>query len=325
MRRRLSGHPAVLLAALALFSAGYAPTLFAAFGREAAGTTGSDFLNLDVGARGIGMGGAFSTAVNDATAIYWNPAALTRISKFSANAMHNAYLADIQSDFASYAHRLDEEHVIAVAMHHINIGGITQTDISGSTLGEFNPKNTVYSLAVGRTIFDMTDGEREVDLGITGKFFSSQIVEKASGWGVDVGILVSYFGRIPNRLGVQVQNLGQGQKFDQKRDPLPAAFKFGGSLTPAPGILFSADVTVPQGGQIRGAVGTELSIVTPEETDLRAAIRGGIDTEAFKDQPGFSGVSMGLGFSFAHLAIDYAYVPFGELGNTQRISLSFGF
>ncbi|MEO6190258.1 MAG: hypothetical protein ABIO44_07735, partial [Saprospiraceae bacterium] len=36
----------------------------------------NDFLNLGVGARGLGLGGAVSSSSNDVTSAYWNPATM---------------------------------------------------------------------------------------------------------------------------------------------------------------------------------------------------------------------------------------------------------
>ena len=41
------------------------------------GTTAAKFLSLGVGSKAVGMGGAFTSVANDATAMYWNPAGLS--------------------------------------------------------------------------------------------------------------------------------------------------------------------------------------------------------------------------------------------------------
>ena len=48
---------------------------------SAATNTGANFLKIGVGARAIGMGSAYTAVANDATAIYWNSAGLSRLSK----------------------------------------------------------------------------------------------------------------------------------------------------------------------------------------------------------------------------------------------------
>ena len=46
-----------------------------------AGTSGAQFLKIGVGARALGMGGAFASIADDATAAFTNPAGLTTLSK----------------------------------------------------------------------------------------------------------------------------------------------------------------------------------------------------------------------------------------------------
>ncbi|HNH66391.1 MAG TPA: hypothetical protein PLB72_06070, partial [Bacteroidia bacterium] len=56
----------------------------------------NEFLNLGVGGRALGMGGAQVSQVNDVTAGYWNPAGLVRSrGDIQLAFMHNEYFAGI--------------------------------------------------------------------------------------------------------------------------------------------------------------------------------------------------------------------------------------
>ena len=47
-----------------------------AYAVDKIGTTAAKFLHMNVGSRAVGMGGAFTSIANDASAMYWNPAGL---------------------------------------------------------------------------------------------------------------------------------------------------------------------------------------------------------------------------------------------------------
>ena len=47
------------------------------YGVNKTGTTAAKFLSIEVGSNAVGMGGAFTSIANDATAMYWNPAGLS--------------------------------------------------------------------------------------------------------------------------------------------------------------------------------------------------------------------------------------------------------
>jgi len=63
------------------------------------GTTAAPFLEIDVGSRAIGMGSAFVAVANDATALYWNPAGISRLPGNEMVFIHSAWIADINYDF----------------------------------------------------------------------------------------------------------------------------------------------------------------------------------------------------------------------------------
>ena len=86
------------------------------FATEEAGA----FLSLGVGARAIGLGGAFAGMADDGTAFYWNPAGLSRLSRREVTMMYSS-LFGLSSALASY-------HVLAYAHPlrgvHFSVGWI---------------------------------------------------------------------------------------------------------------------------------------------------------------------------------------------------------
>jgi hypothetical protein len=312
-----------LLVALALVFAPQQARAGAAFSNAAAGTAAMDFLNLGVGARAMAMGGAYTGVAEDASACYWNPAGLIQISKFSATFMRANYVADITYQYAAYAQRLSPYSVIGVSALMTDIGSIDHSDINGTTNGQFNPRDQAYSLTYSRAILELSDKDHDVAIGVSGRYISSKIMETADAYGVDVGVMGFYFAEMPYRLGVVVQNLGRGPKFDTEYNSLPLKVRMGGSLSPFRNFLASSDVVFPKGGQYYFTLGSEL-LVTPSE-NAKVRLRAGLNSQQIKITGGTSGLSLGAGVAFQLFNIDYAYVSMGELGYTHRFSLSFDF
>ena len=73
---------------------------------EAAGTTGLNFLKIGVGGRPAGMGEAFVAVADDASALYWNPAGLARLTSPEAIAMHNEWFQGMRYEYLGYVQPL---------------------------------------------------------------------------------------------------------------------------------------------------------------------------------------------------------------------------
>lgn len=62
--------------------------LFLLFGILSFSEAGDIFLTITPGAEAVSMGSAFTALANDATCIYYNPAALPFVDKISISSMH---------------------------------------------------------------------------------------------------------------------------------------------------------------------------------------------------------------------------------------------
>lgn len=312
--------PAVWLCALLLLAGGGAARA-KDFTSRAVGTAGSEFLNLDVGPRGIAMGGAYSAVVSDAYSMYWNPAGLSRVPRLSLALMHNEYLAGIRMQYLAYAQRLNENSVLAGSLRYMDAGEIDGTDVNGNPNGSFRPRNYVYEFGWGQSIPDLTDAEHDVSLGLTGRYFHSDLVAHANGYAGDVGIQTHYTETaMPFAFSFVAQNLGSGQKFDYIRDTLPFRAKLGASLNPVPQAVLALDAVFPVSNDPFGAVGAEYTLDAPN--GVKGFLRGGFNTlNQFSGLDGFKGLSLGLGLKVINLSVDYSFVPFGILGETHRFSL----
>ncbi|MHB0997520.1 MAG: PorV/PorQ family protein [Elusimicrobiales bacterium] len=291
------------------------------FVKSAVGTTTADFLNLPVGARAAGMGGAYSAIAEEASAVYWNPAGLVQIPKLSAVFMRAQYVEDISYQYAAYAHRLSYDSVLAGSILMTDIGSITRTDVSGNNLGAFTPRDQVVTVSYSKAVLEFSDKDIDVSVGVSAKYIKSKIVESAHSYAGDIGIMTYNFGDIPYRLAVTATNMGGGLSYADESNPLPLTLKLGGALNPFKNMLVAADVVFPKHNRPNLLLGTELATAPNELT--RLCVRGGLNAQQMRD--GLTGFTMGLGATLHFFSLDYAFVPMGELGTTHRISLTFDF
>lgn len=95
------------------------------------------FLEIPAGARGAGMGGAYSAVANDATAFYWNPAGLALVSRHEATALWSSQFGGLaQYHMLGYNHQLNETYSFAVGWIHYGIANIPENSRLEGDLAE---------------------------------------------------------------------------------------------------------------------------------------------------------------------------------------------
>jgi hypothetical protein len=140
--------------------------------------------------------------------------------------------------------------------------------------------------------------------------------EKAQAFAVDFGGL--YF--VPGSsliLGANIQHVGTKMKFVEESFSLPVNAKLGAAYRMIDGALtFAVDVNRPVDSDLNIGLGGEYKIMGT--INLRAGYRY---TLGGNDLGTASGLRAGIGVEIRDYKLDYAFVPYGELGQAHRISL----
>jgi len=265
------------------------------------GTTGANFLKIGVGARAAAMGDAFTAVADDSTSLYWNPAGLTRLKGCELSTMYNMWFEGISQGYVSAGFPL-LGGTMGVGTNYVNMGDLEGRDESGNPTGVFQ----AYDLAA---CVGFAGRLGKLSLGLSGGIVRSTVAADSNS--AFLGTVGGLFEINQNfSVGAVAQNLGT--KLGD--DSLPLIFKVGLSLKQG-SFCLAADIGKSQETALYYCVGVEGWI--GNILALRAGYRINQDIG--------SGWTAGLGFKMGGFALDYAYVPYSNLGNTHRISLGIGF
>lgn len=295
------------------------------FAGSDAGTKTGQFLKIVSGARGTAMGEAYTALANDAFALDWNPAGITNIEHRSISFMHMQYLQETYLDYFSYAESSGDMGAWGISAKYMNYGEIQGTDDSGIDTSNFTPSDLALSVAFACYITGFNkDKEERFSMGAAGKIINSKIDNSDSTLSADMGILSPWYLNKHFRFALTGQNLFGSLRFDKEENDLPMVFKFGTLTRISKHFALTADIISSTDYDTFYAVGSEL-MLSPTR-DMNISLRGGLNTRS-KDEDinGSNTISLGAGVTFGIYSLDYSFVPFGELGNAHRISLSVNF
>lgn len=288
---------------------------------EKAGTSAFSFLKIGVGARALGVGGAFVSVAEDASALYWNPAGISQLEDQQLTLSYVNYLLDIQSGFIGYVLPRREGIRLGAAVNYFSYGEFQKTtveDPTGSQLGTFGALDLSLAFSGAYVIFE------GFSLGATAKVIYSKIEDYSSdAYALDVGGLHrSLDGR--TRVGFSAQNLGfQRSGYGSgHKDGLAPIFRVGAShrLIGLP-LLVAVDAYKPTDHHLNVNMGGELS--PAEHLSLRLGWSSlGLDQRVGTDKDNLAGFSGGIGVRWQLYRLDYAYSSLAELGEVHRVTLT---
>jgi len=308
------------------------------------GTVGAQFLKIGMGARYVGMGEASVACVNDAYAMYWNPAGLTQLSKMNLSLTNVDWIGDVQLNYVTFGKPLGDYAACGVSLTALSMGQmeVTTVDEPEGTGETFTASSYSLALGYGRKLTD------RFSVGISGKYIWERISEeRASGFAFDFGTLF-YTGFKSLRMGMNISNLGSEMKVDGPEldsyynpepenpnydnvksklavDPydLPLTFRLGLAYdlieTPESKFTVSVEAKHPNDNIQQASFGGEY--LWKDILSLRAGYKFNYEEE---------GLTLGGGVKLkagkkTNLDINYAWADFSRLQNVHRFSLGFEF
>ncbi len=313
------------------------------------GTTAAAFLEIGVGARAQAMGGAFTAITQDATAMYWNTAGISRLSRFEATFSHIDWILDTNFDYFGIVTPISE--ILSVGAN-VTIFGVGEQPVRTVEIvegtGEFY---TAQDVAIGVSFsLNLTD---RFSFGINAKYINQRIWHSSAiGFAIDVGaIYLTQFKGL--QLGFSISNFGTDMQMSGRDllnvvDPdiinegvdnisvnyetgsfvLPLLFRFGTSYqlilsSISSEMTFAVDLLKPNNDQESINLGMEYLIFNT------FALRAGYRSLFLDENTG--GLSLGTGLKLSlsdskfEVIVDYAYVDLGLLNAVHNFGLNLRF
>lgn len=304
------------------------PTL----GDSRSGTSGFQFLKVNVDVRSAAMGSSNVAASEDGPSVYLNPAMASRVESNQFYLSHTAYFADISLNYASYTHSINS----------VTVGGSLMVLDSGemNETNEFNPYGTGRTFRTIHMAGALTFSQRLTNYfsyGASVKFLDERIEEiQTQTVVVDVGFFYQV-GETGLRFAIGLNNFGfdstptgettrptlDGPVVESDFQDIspPTMFMIGAAYDVYENenlnLLLTGQVTNPSDNAERFSLGSELGFI--DKFFVRAGYEFGVEEAIYPT----GGVGFKVPFLKNDLAIDYGFSTRERLGNLHRFALKF--
>jgi hypothetical protein len=305
------------------------------------GTTAAKFLSIPVGARALGMGGAFAGLADDASAMYWNPGGLARLVQSEAMFNHTEWLADIKFNYGNIVIPIPDVGVLGLGLTSMSMGEMERTT-------EDQPEGTGQMFSTGSFAVGVSYARNLTDwfsIGFSGKYVHEWIWNStASGFAVDVGTLFSTpfpglkFGAAITNFGTKMRiggddllvqkdissNNGNNPNLNANltTDPfdLPLLLRIGVAYEPIADedqrLVFVADAVHPNDNSESVSLGGEYTMFS-----RIFSVRAGYKALGMRDAEEQFTVGAGVRYTILGMfavKVDYAFERFGRLNNVHN-------
>ncbi|OQA90997.1 MAG: Outer membrane protein transport protein (OMPP1/FadL/TodX) [Elusimicrobia bacterium ADurb.Bin231] len=275
------------------------------------GGSAAPVLKLESGARSSGMGGSFCGIADDIDAVQYNPAGLVQLHRKEIMLAHNEWIEGVKNEFVGFGMPINEYWTAAIALNYMHVDGLTGRDDSGTPTGKtFGGYNGLLTLNLCAQV---SEG---MYVGGNIKVVQESVDNrKGTAFCADAGFLY----RLNNwRFGASVLNAGTEMELYEDSFPLPLTVKTGVSY-----MMLKNTLLLTCDANNRKDTGTDVRAGAEYVISEMFVARAGYKTNAAKNTG--SGVTCGVSINHQDWNVDYAFLPYGDFGNTHRVSVSYKF
>ena len=265
-------------------------------------------------ARADSMGSVFVGVADDGSALFFNGAGLAGLKRAQILLNHNGYLAGVSQETLLYSFPAGPLGGIGLALEYVNWGTVDGRDASGAPQGSFSDNDMGLSAGWGWPLSKSLSAgivlhafqEKAADSTYTGLSGDAGLVYQApEGWRFGF----SYLG-----LGTSIAGYPPLESFNAGASRLFPLAKDANLLAALSGVY------EPLGeSQLRAGAEAQIG----GNWFLRAGYRLPLSDNSYGG--GISDLTAGAGIKFEGFSLDYAYVPYGDLGTSNRLSLGYEF
>lgn len=281
-------------------------TIIAALALSAPLSAGYEDVGL--GARPLGMGGAFAALADDANGIAWNPAGLVQMKRQEALFMHGVYggLSAVNYDYLAYVYPMPYS---AVGVGWSTVG-VTLEEGDGQSFSSSRMSEDMYYIALG--INPALFGNDALTVGGTLKRLTiDNRFEGGSGMGFDFGVLFKPVSWLQSAL--VLRNVAT----DIRNEKLPTTFRLGfASRLFTDRLRLVTDITTKDNIGSADTTQYEPHFGLEIQPWPFVAVRAGLDEGR---------LAFGAGANVASVKVDYGYQAQDLVGGVHRVSMGVNF
>lgn len=279
----------------------------------AAAGTAAALQGMGGSARALAMGGAYVGLADDSAAMFYNPAGLGTAKQAQVSLNHNSWLVDVVQEQVAGVVPFERAGGLGLAANYVNFGTFEGRDSQGALTSAYSGSRMGGSLGWGFPVLP------SLSLGFAFNAFTQDLAGSAyTSSSADLGLLWEPLSG--TRLGVASMNNGHPLGAGSTAAPVRVGASQWIGSKKGLGLILAASGAVESSGVDRYQVGTELRYGSS------VAARAGYQLDSgAKVIDGLTGLSAGGGIQVGGIAVDYAWLPYGDLGSSQRMSLSYYF